>query len=1403
MVDALLKYVPSPYEANRPAVQQAPTGEDALLEYAKDSSGVDSVLKYAAEEPVLIREPAQNYQPKEEGANALLGYVEYDATKDNPYVGAPLESLKDIQANNQEVLEYKQSQVPKLSDPRGLAEGFLSGYADLPLLPADIARGMSYTPAGWALNAISDKTGLPSLNDMAGKYENQYAGMFGATGKELREATERGMARNPVGFIAGGVGLGEGIAAKAVKELTEVYPALRKLGLSSFLPKAKAVDVQEATGATNDEAINALFDYAGAPQSLEEQRLKQLTGSTDATGLIKSTAADETLYGKYPGMVDDLLRYKEVPESADTAISKSTIVPGQEYNVRHRKDVDAVAEEMLRDEGVDFLRDYETNGPSGELKSAVRKTLIREQAVEDASNLFIGEVRDKREAARLMGRTFENMSPEMAQLVTQRMIDKSLSPKLRDVFDRVPKIKRELDEAANITVDEIFKPRGEAPTGTSATEGQILDGLFSKDKNKLYPELNIDVEREISWNNKVNQLNEEIAKLRSSTPIDDSLEAKLAGKVKSHVKTPKALTGEELYKKNLLDSLFSIAKGVLPTKTKKTPQSIFDVVGQAIDSINSPQGYPQFSQEAYREVYEKAQRLIDKDTMPDAVKASLKGFVDDLFTKPYSDSQVQKSLNEVIKLTDTNVEDLAKMHWAQRDKIGNSLTDFLHSQLGVDKNLAAGFEQDFRSALSAKVKLKQGKVLERAFKAISPRKVKPVQDKILELYNAGALDDQTFRQAFADKFKVPVLTPEIQQALTRQAEAVQVLDKGTDARKFEEAKLLNIMSEAIPATLGQKLKAFQDIVFLGNPATQVTNVVGNVIKPVLDSSATMAAYPIDLVDGLLTGRRDIALPSLMDYLKGAKKGLKEGWKETVAGVNTTNLDKAEITKRGRIFDNPLLHYPSRVTYGGLQLMDRTAYEAMKSKVVDELTRASEKAAPRYKRTAREIEEIAEREALEATYQNDTSLTDFTHKLRKGADDITNAITLNKLGEGYGAGTFNLPYSRTPTNLFTSPVTEYSPLGFINAALQPDSRAVKNMVGRAIVGSGLWGAGAGLSGAGIYNAYSRVNGSYEGNKRLRDVNYERGVQPSSLNVGGVNVGINRLAPLSTALNTGSALRELAGQGDNLVSAYPKAVLMGLEGTLDLPALTSMKGVSDTLRSEKGLERAGDKFITDFISRLNLSESRHIARSLDPTIRDPYDPNPVVEGVNRATAGTPGLSKELPAKKGTLGATAERFTTGNAIGDLVVNTLPVTLSRIKEDSDIEKLVEVYIKTGKTSALPREVEDSRTVDGKKEKISVEGHTKLVDLLGSEQRRMLNEAMSSPEFQGMSFARQAEVLDSLFSQAVKNANSQTFGEKPVDFDSLVNSRINGRFGRMGALKNADRLGDLAPYLLRESMKR
>lgn len=513
------------------------------------------------------------------------------------------------------------------------------------------------------------------------------------------------------------------------------------------------------------------------------------------------------------------------------------------------------------------------------------------------------------------------------------------------------------------------------------------------------------------------------------------------------------------------------------------------------------------------------------------------------------------------------------------------------------------------------------------------------------------------------KKQVEELTENQANEIIELTQNIQRAEEGR-AKDVATAQLMKYFGNLVPASAGNKIKTLRNISLLLNPKTFARNITGNAIFAGMENLATKPiAAGLDKLASLFTKQRTRSLPQVNEYTKGLLQGAKEGIEDVALGIDTRKGigGRFDLPVQRSFENTPVANPLEKALDYSLRVPDRAFYQASLNESLANQMKAAGVTEP----TA-DMLKIANEEALESVYQNNSGLGKLATKSRQA---------LNSLGDvnGFGLGDALIPYAQTPANVAQQGIN-YSPLGLVNAVknfAEGNQRQATLDTARALTGSGLMGLGAFAANNGI------INNDIDNYQALQ--NYQAmGVRPNTINLpNGYNMSFNQLQPLSAPISGGVALGNIKN-GD-----YMGALDASLGSVADL---SMMRGVTDFMKdyNDKGIASATANLALGIPSQFVPTLINQINSYVDPIQRETYDSNPLKQAGNKIMSRIPGLSQNLPVKYDVTGQPIQKYETEGLQRAFDTFANPVFVNKQKDDSTLQELTRIYEQTGDKSQL-----------------------------------------------------------------------------------------------------------------------
>lgn len=480
----------------------------------------------------------------------------------------------------------------------------------------------------------------------------------------------------------------------------------------------------------------------------------------------------------------------------------------------------------------------------------------------------------------------------------------------------------------------------------------------------------------------------------------------------------------------------------------------------------------------------------------------------------------------------------------------------------ADERFYKGFSEEldnFLSGLAKKLQSIDGsidpdgltKIINQHISSLSPdsrlknilsRKNTAVAQRIVEASQEGLLNSGNMHRVLSDVLDVPNLDEDtISRLVDLVNQAKSVADGGIEhAEIFEE--IYRTLAEKMPVSMMDKLNTWRKIGMLSNPKTHARNIISNAVnipqRKLNDLFATLYERMQD--------------PSVRTHYFGWKRSefgkeiadiVEEQTKKAIPElkkVGKYDLSENVIKKYRRIFENEPMERVQKFVSDALQKEDDyfkiKAYrdalgQAMVARHTDVVTQ--------------ELHELALEQAFEATFQAETAIG-------KAFEAVKKVPGVGKVVDGI------IPFTKTPANLVTQAI-DYSPLGFVHAAMQNAARAKTgksaaeaiNTLAKATTGS-LEMLAAGL----LLGATGAMTTSMSSGK-AKSIDELEGKSRFSINMFGHNISIDWLQPTAFPIIAGAAVGNAIANEDSTVI---DTLFSGTDSIFQLSMLQSLSDLA---------------------------------------------------------------------------------------------------------------------------------------------------------------------------------------------------------------------------------------------------
>lgn len=765
----------------------------------------------------------------------------------------------------------------------------------------------------------------------------------------------------------------------------------------------------------------------------------------------------------------------------------------------------------------------------------------------------------------------------------------------------------------------------------------------------------------------------------------------------------------------MIDTLFAVAKeSPLPNS-----KSVTDPMSVVVEAIKN--------RAEYREVWEKAKALVAEQFKDNpSAMIDLEEYFDKAINRTFQDSKLKKAIGNELKEMNVKIRDIVKQHYSANSKLRTSLVEKLVADSGLTEDEAMILEQHIRRQMKDMTKQAKESILKTMFKEKTTVERKSISDRIIELSNLGAMNNNNFKGMVAAKLGLPGLTDEAIATLDAQARDIQLFEDGSRQQIIAIAKMLDTIAAYIPANKAQKIALFQTMMQLLNPKTVGRNIVGNAGFSTLEYISDNVGVPIDAlirVFSKIQTKKFNPLGKLIIQKDAYIEGFKLGLEDALLGIDTSGVKTQFELPKTKVFRKGPLSTMETVMSIALRATDRAAYMAAFQDAMQEQLAISGLSEP-----TSEMIEIAHALGLYRTFQDTNALSDAFVKTKQALNTFSSYVTGTT---DFGLGDFVLKYPKTPANILARGL-DYSPIGLIVTAVQLFSDVSGNKylrqkiavdgISRALVGSALIGIGAKLFELGVLTG-SRDK---EEDKDVYAVKLDAGFKNFAVNITAIKRLINSgFDPKEGGLRDGDSLMtydwfqptsigiaigaDIAANGGNATSLSTKIILAMEAGSTTLAEQPLLTGIAKLFKGETVVEGFSDvikgvpaSFIPTFLSQIKMF--------LDDTRYSTYDPaNYVASSMNLVYNKIPGVAgKMLAPAVESFGEISNYYPDDIGLTSRIFNTFlnPAIVSKYETTEEMDLIFGLMARGEGVTQFPRYIPYDFIItddDGNKQKVTL----------------------------------------------------------------------------------------------------
>ena len=607
-----------------------------------------------------------------------------------------------------------------------------------------------------------------------------------------------------------------------------------------------------------------------------------------------------------------------------------------------------------------------------------------------------------------------------------------------------------------------------------------------------------------------------------------------------------------------------------------------------------------------------------------------------------------------------------------------------------------------------------------------------------------------------------------------------------DKRNDVLVRIYQDIGRQLPSTFADKWNAWRYLAMLGNPKTHIKNILGNAVFAPLVVSKNALATLIEAATYKISGgslQRTKAIPD-KELLSAAWEDYKIVADEIVAGGKyndranaNRHIEEGRVIFKGENIVSRGLEGARVLNSKALDKEDAWFAQPHYAMALAQYCKANNISAEVLRGTKRseqakanEARIYAIKEAQKATYRDLNAFSQLVSSWGQKDRANTSAINVAKNAANLVVnGT--IPFKKTPANILVRAV-EYSPIGLVKsltwdiAKLNNETLSRKfgevsgaqiiDRVASGITGTMILALGFVLSKLGL------VRG--RGGDEEEEIYHEElmGHQGYSLEVGGISITLDWLAPESIPFFMGVNLFEAAAQ-KKITFADAWAVVTNLsEPMLEMSCL---QGINEVFEGTAFLSK---DYLAKLPAALISATTNYITQAFptilgqaERTVQKERQTTYVTKGglpaewqrtLGKVSAKVPGWDyQQIPY----IDAWGRLEKTPNMLSNLANNTInPAYVSSIEEtDMDLE-LLRLFEVTGEGSVLPDrasktfKVKDAQgnSID---KNLTAKEYVKYATMRGTAAYEMMTEMTASQEYLNLPDDEKVEVISDIYSYA------------------------------------------------------
>jgi hypothetical protein len=981
-----------------------------------------------------------------------------------------------------------------------------------------------------------------------------------------------------------------------------------------------------------------------------------------------------------------------------------------------------------------------------------------EEANQRLNTDFEGEVADLFNKS-----TFDGVDTHTAMGVTQKYIDDFKETGDATNLKSWLKASTEKFHEVGQSLNALKAYERNTPEGALRKAQQTIDQV-ERDIKKKNPNLVTRVDKE------VRQVSEAVKKAEEET-VEELIQRYTAASVENLTsKIGRTVTGGKSRNiaplqqafNDLTNELYAIAKDALPESKRLAKREIAatDILKSAIENKQN-----------YQEVWGKTKaELYKKYADNEDVMTALEQYFEKNAIPDFSKKTLDSAIKQTAKGFGADLGKIIKASKGDKVKLAKDIQDYVLYKVGVSgddaKALADGVLNQYNAILKAKTESALKQMFPEAYgKSLPAFRQRSTLERVMDLINMGAYDNEAIKNVIRAKNNLPVLENSEIRAIV---ENMELSAKQTDPymKNMYAAKAEQIISDKVPKEFREKFRALQRLSLILNPKTLITrNPLGNTLLGISENIKDVPASLIDIAVSKRTGQRTTTLSAekMKAQAQGFGQGLKEWAQDIKYGVDTSPSRGQLELPRGRTFqDKGLgkgLNALDQFLIRGLQLGDRPFYQAAYNGRMAELKKLGV--------TGEEAEKQARLFALDRVFQNDSELSKRAVQIRK---------TLGLPGD------LIMPFTQTPANILDK-LIDYSPAGLAKALYQLGTTAGKgtfdqkkfvDTLARTFTGGGISLLTYVMMKDGM------ITGSLSDNKDVRNAQIQAGMQPYSVKILGKWYSYDWAQPIAGIIAATVDAVNAGADKDDISQAVAEGGASAVDSVFNQSFLSGLLRAFSGYSPASGIGAA----LLGSTSQATPTAGANLAKVIDPTARETYDPNMFRQQANRLIARIPLASKMLPAKLDITGQEIQQSQGRGLRARALENFLaPYRLSEETNDPVNAELMRLQNQTGDNAVLLNTAPKNFKEGGENYILNADDFTNYQRTMGQTAYRNVQRLIASPEYRDMNDDEKAKAVKDIQTEATERARMEFFKNKGMPQTLVLSESQQKKYSEVSAL--------------------